>query len=418
MATKTTERRLTEAELNAPDLDDEGNFDVEYFPVPGSEGIEDPELKEAWEEAMRILDEEGDLAEEAGEGGEEDLSEVFAEDVSSFAARSNGESWQTSGRWYKREGGKTKRIPNPSGGKAPAPATAKETKDPKAKTKPPPPASPPPSKTESRQSSHEAISSALADPSTVTAESFAGLADHVKKLTVPQIKELARGIKAKLSGKKAELVQRILDHVKSKGAEGKPAAPEPPQSPAPTPSTTLPPVAPTPAPPPAAPPAPAPATTSITSFNPSTLKPGQSQLYADAKSGAYLNKNRDGSLETPLPDEKQRQEIVKILAPAIKAAWPEIMLDVTSEGFAPVSQTFGYILQNSPPGTSLNDVQAAVYQLAKDRQIQLSALNEVQKLGDDRAKAENAIFKGDRCLAYIQGSRSGNYPLDLKEKEL
>jgi hypothetical protein len=61
MATKTTGRRLTEAELNAPDLDDEGNFDVEYFPVPSSEGIEDPELKEAWKEAMRILDGNEDI---------------------------------------------------------------------------------------------------------------------------------------------------------------------------------------------------------------------------------------------------------------------------------------------------------------------------------------------------------------------
>jgi hypothetical protein len=58
MATKTIHRRLSDAELNAPDLDDEGNLDVEYFPIPSGSGIENPELKAAWDEAIRILSEQ------------------------------------------------------------------------------------------------------------------------------------------------------------------------------------------------------------------------------------------------------------------------------------------------------------------------------------------------------------------------
>jgi hypothetical protein len=59
MATKVIHRRLSEAELNAPDLDDEGELDVETFPVPDAK---DPALREAWEEAMRILNEDDQSA--------------------------------------------------------------------------------------------------------------------------------------------------------------------------------------------------------------------------------------------------------------------------------------------------------------------------------------------------------------------
>jgi hypothetical protein len=55
MATKTT-RKLTEAELNAPDLDDEGELDVEHYPLPSAKGIKSKQLAAAWEEALSLLD--------------------------------------------------------------------------------------------------------------------------------------------------------------------------------------------------------------------------------------------------------------------------------------------------------------------------------------------------------------------------
>lgn len=44
--------KLSEAEMNAPDLDDDGEFDVEHYPLPA---CDDPKLKAAWDEAMRIV---------------------------------------------------------------------------------------------------------------------------------------------------------------------------------------------------------------------------------------------------------------------------------------------------------------------------------------------------------------------------
>jgi hypothetical protein len=56
MATKATGRKLSEAELNASDLDDDGNLDVETFPVPDGSAIEDPYLKNVWQRAVKDLD--------------------------------------------------------------------------------------------------------------------------------------------------------------------------------------------------------------------------------------------------------------------------------------------------------------------------------------------------------------------------
>ena len=56
MATKTVHRELSDAELNAPDLDDDGNLDVETFPVPDASEIDDPALRDAWAEALSILE--------------------------------------------------------------------------------------------------------------------------------------------------------------------------------------------------------------------------------------------------------------------------------------------------------------------------------------------------------------------------
>lgn len=54
---------LSEAELNAPDIGDDGNLDVETFLLPDASGIDDPYLKEVWELARQQL-EDGDLEED------------------------------------------------------------------------------------------------------------------------------------------------------------------------------------------------------------------------------------------------------------------------------------------------------------------------------------------------------------------
>lgn len=50
--------------LNAPDIGDDGEVDVEHYPWPGGEGIDDPVLKAAWDGAKRILENGEPLDEE------------------------------------------------------------------------------------------------------------------------------------------------------------------------------------------------------------------------------------------------------------------------------------------------------------------------------------------------------------------
>ena len=61
MAVKTTVRKLTEAEMNAPDLDDDGNLDVEHYELPSGENITDPYLRKVWDSAVRLIQEDQDL---------------------------------------------------------------------------------------------------------------------------------------------------------------------------------------------------------------------------------------------------------------------------------------------------------------------------------------------------------------------
>ena len=56
MATTDIGRELTEEELYSPDID-EGELDVESYPVPSGDGIEDPYLREVWNEAVRSIEE-------------------------------------------------------------------------------------------------------------------------------------------------------------------------------------------------------------------------------------------------------------------------------------------------------------------------------------------------------------------------
>lgn len=59
MASKALHHELTEAELNAPDLD-EGERDVETFLMPDASGIADPYLREVWEDAVKALNNPGE----------------------------------------------------------------------------------------------------------------------------------------------------------------------------------------------------------------------------------------------------------------------------------------------------------------------------------------------------------------------
>jgi hypothetical protein len=120
--------------------------------------------------------------------------ELFTlEDVNAFAARPDGSQWQTNGRWYRREGGKTVRIPNPNasqdtGAKAPA---KKETPKEPAKSPPPPP--PPPTKTQQKQAAQAAVKAeveaAIAD---VKSANLPALATRITTLTKADIQALAK----------------------------------------------------------------------------------------------------------------------------------------------------------------------------------------------------------------------------------
>lgn len=58
MAIKPSPKRLTEQQLLNPDLDDDGNLDVERFPLPNGEDIEDDYLREVWRAAVKLIKEE------------------------------------------------------------------------------------------------------------------------------------------------------------------------------------------------------------------------------------------------------------------------------------------------------------------------------------------------------------------------
>ena len=57
MAVNPDLRKLTE-ELYAPDLDDDGETDVERYLLPAGDEIEDPYLAEVWDAAVQLLEDE------------------------------------------------------------------------------------------------------------------------------------------------------------------------------------------------------------------------------------------------------------------------------------------------------------------------------------------------------------------------
>lgn len=72
MAVKATKRQLSEAELYAPDLDDDGELDPEHYPLPAGDEIEDPYLAEVWEKALKELEEITPAADDSQENTTEE----------------------------------------------------------------------------------------------------------------------------------------------------------------------------------------------------------------------------------------------------------------------------------------------------------------------------------------------------------
>ncbi len=63
MAVNVDLPELGEARLNAPDLDENGELNVERYQLPSGDEIENPYLAEVWDAARAIL-EEGYFSEE------------------------------------------------------------------------------------------------------------------------------------------------------------------------------------------------------------------------------------------------------------------------------------------------------------------------------------------------------------------
>lgn len=60
------DRELSEEELYAPDLDDDGELDPEYYVLPEAPDDASPELVAAWTYACELLDAEQDAEQDEG----------------------------------------------------------------------------------------------------------------------------------------------------------------------------------------------------------------------------------------------------------------------------------------------------------------------------------------------------------------
>ncbi len=147
-------------------------------------------------------------------------------------------------------------------------------------------------------------------------------------------------------------------------------------------------------------------------------KAGHSVHHADDHAGSYLHKNAQGDPETPMPDEATRKGIVADLAPAIAKAWKnEIAGSLHAEDYLTLPDVVEYIRRESPPGTSTLAIQAALFQLAKDRKLQLAPLNEVQTLDTPRKQAEGAIWQNGKPLGFVMSGQRGSTGIDLSGYE-
>jgi len=68
MAVKNSKRELSEAQLNSPDIDQDGEFDVEHYQLPSGDNIKDNYLRTVWNDAVEGL-KTGDGVEDTSELG-------------------------------------------------------------------------------------------------------------------------------------------------------------------------------------------------------------------------------------------------------------------------------------------------------------------------------------------------------------
>jgi hypothetical protein len=157
------------------------------------------------------LNREHDAIPFADKVNEDDDAAMFTlDDVNTFAAHKDGESWQTNGRWYKREGGKTFRIPDPSA-KKPEPKVKVDFLETAAKI-------------------HDHLDG---DAAKLTPKTIGVMKAHLDTLTKDQIIAIKKAHDLKGGKTKAEHIAKLLekakklkkeDLAKKKAAKAKPEA--------------------------------------------------------------------------------------------------------------------------------------------------------------------------------------------------
>jgi hypothetical protein len=201
----------------------------------------------------------GDRAAQPDDGGEQERIDLIADILGHWydeadppmsrkslavyvvkaTARKDGETWETSGRFYKRQGGRTFRIANPNAGAATTkPQSAQKQQAAGAKK----PAAP--KRADSQQQARQAATAILKTPRASDSEQARATAQeligHLSKMTIPQLKELKTelGIKGANPKLKAQIVEQIRGH-QELAATAEPAV-APAEKPAPSPSPSPP----------------------------------------------------------------------------------------------------------------------------------------------------------------------------------
>jgi len=133
------------------------------------------------------------------------------------SAHADGDEWQTNGRWYRREGGRTHRIAKP-GGEAGAP-TAGATGAPTAEEQP--------EKEQAADKGRRGVSvedvhaqaQEMLRQGKVSPDDARELAASMMSLTVAQLGELKKKLGLKASGAKAKLAQTLAERALAAGRE-------------------------------------------------------------------------------------------------------------------------------------------------------------------------------------------------------
>ncbi|OWK34315.1 hypothetical protein [Fimbriiglobus ruber] len=136
---------------------------------------------------------------------------------------------------------------------------------------------------------------------------------------------------------------------------------------------------------------------------------GAEQVHVDPKEGSYLFKHgRD--YHTPInPDVGHRKQLAAKHAAAIKDAYEtQHMFEEHRSGMIPLHRIISQVRQdaeaNGQTVPSVNDVQNAMYQLNKDRHLELHKLSEVHMAKDHDLK-RGAIHEDGRMYNFMMPSQ-------------